>query len=145
MGPRGGQWGPRGSVGPIGVRGAPKGVRGAPRMFVGLHWVPWGTKGIRGVPRGSVGRRGGPWGVEGVRLQGPGTHNFYFFSQGIRRVELCFLRRLYSLFFAVVCVMAQLSWLTTALPLSPDPTVFSYLTWCAFGIYLQYLIVALVS
>jgi len=62
---------------------------------------------------------------------------------GIRRTELRFLRYLYGLIFAVVCVMAQLSWLTTALPQSPDPTHFSYLTWCAFGVYAQYLIMAL--
>jgi len=53
------------------------------------------------------------------------------------------LRLLYFVLFVVVCVMAQISWLTTLVPMSPDPATFVYLCWCAFGIYGQYLVMAL--
>ena len=61
----------------------------------------------------------------------------------IKRTKQVF-RYLYLALFVVLCMMAQVSWLTTLVPLPLEPAPFTYLCWCAFGVLGQYLVMALV-
>ena len=68
-----------------------------------------------------------------------------FHGRGIWKLIKQILRYSYLFLFMIVCVMAQISWLFTLVPLPPEPSLLTYSCWCAFGVVGQYLVMALVS
>jgi len=66
-----------------------------------------------------------------------------FHGRGIWKLIKQILRYSYLFLFMIVCVMAQISWLFTLVPLPPEPSLLTYSCWCAFGVVGQYLVMAL--
>lgn len=64
-------------------------------------------------------------------------------GRGVWKYFKKILRYSYFLLFVILCAMAQMSWLTTLVPLPSEPSLFTYLCWCAFGVVGQYLVMAL--